>query len=63
MIDLKKIRIEQKNRERAIENLREQIRREEHKLILLDRSIEKIRQDIQELKETINYLRYKFLKP
>ena len=63
MIDLKKIRIDQKNRERAIENLREQIRREEHKLILLDRSIEKIRQDIQELKETINYLRYKFLKP
>ena len=63
MIDLHKIRIDQKNRERAIENLREQIRREEHKLILLDRSIEKIRQDIQELKETINYLRYKFLKP
>ncbi|MBQ6006372.1 MAG: hypothetical protein IJT57_04780 [Selenomonadaceae bacterium] len=63
MIDLQKIRIDQKNRERAIENLREQIRREEHKLILLDRSIEKIRQDIQELKETINYLRYKFLKP
>ena len=42
---------------------REQIQREERKLILLDRNMEKIRHDIRELKETIEYMRREFLKP
>ncbi len=62
-IKIKWLREEQRKRERTLENLREEIRREEHKLILLDRSIQKIREDIGELKSTIDYLRREFLKP
>ena len=57
---IRELRAEQRDRERYNKNMREQIEREERKLILLDRSIEKIRQDIRELKSTIIYLREKF---
>ena len=57
---IRELRAEQRDRERYNKNVREQIEREERKLILLDRSIEKIRQDIRELKSTIAYLRENF---
>ncbi len=67
MNDIKKrireLHAEQRDRERYNKNMREQIEREERKLILLDRSIEKLRGDIRELKGTIAYLRQEFLKP
>ncbi|MBR0260495.1 MAG: hypothetical protein IJQ85_01745 [Selenomonadaceae bacterium] len=60
---IKQLREEQSERERTLENLHEEILREEHKLILLERNMEKIRRDIRELNQTIDYLRRKFLKP
>lgn len=67
MNDIKKrireLHAEQRDRERYNKNMREQIEREERKLILLDRSIEKLRGDIRELKGTIAHLRQEFLKP
>lgn len=60
---IKELHAEQRERERYLKNLSEQIEREERKLILIDKSMEKIRQDIRELKSTIAYLRREFLKP
>ena len=60
---IQRLHLEQQEREHVIKNLREQIQREERKLILLDRNMEKIRHDIRELKETIEYMRREFLKP
>ena len=57
---IQELRAEQRDRERYNKNMREQIEREERKLILLDRSMEKIRQDIRDLKSTIRYLRENF---
>ena len=57
---IQELRAEQRELERYNKNMREQIEREERKLILLDRSMEKIRQDIRDLKSTINYLRENF---
>ena len=59
-IKIQRLREDQHKRERTLDNLREEIRREEHKLILLERSMEEIRRDIRELKSTIEYLREKF---
>lgn len=57
---IRELRAEQRDRERYNKNMREQIEREERKLILMDREMEKIRQDIRELKSTIRYLRENF---
>ena len=57
---IRELRAEQRERERYNKNLGEQIEREERKLILMDRDMEKIRQDIRDLKSTIIYLREKF---
>ena len=57
---IQELRAEQRDRERYNKNVREQIEREERKLILMDREMEKIRQDIRDLKSTINYLRENF---
>lgn len=57
---IRELRAEQRDRERYNKNVREQIEREERKLILMDREMEKIRQDIRDLKSTINYLRENF---
>lgn len=57
---IRELRAEQRDRERYNKNVREQIEREERKLILLERNMEKIRQDIRELKSTIQYLRERF---
>lgn len=57
---IQELQAEQLERERYNKNLGEQIEREERKLILLDRNMEKIRQDIRELKSTIRYLRENF---
>ena len=57
---IKELHAEQRERERYIKNLGEQIEREERKLILLDRDMEKIRKDIRELKSAIIYLRETF---
>ncbi|MBD3878862.1 MAG: hypothetical protein SR1Q5_04155 [Quinella sp. 1Q5] len=57
---IRELRAEQRDRERYNKNMREQIEREERKLILLERSMEKIRQDIRDLKSTIQYLRENF---
>lgn len=57
---IQELHAEQRERERYNKNLGEQIEREERKLILLDRNMEKIRQDIRELKSTIRYLRENF---
>ena len=57
---IQELRAEQRDRERYNKNMREQIEREERKLILMDREMEKIRQDIRDLKSTINYLRENF---
>lgn len=57
---IQELHAEQRDRERYNKNMREQIEREERKLILMDREMEKIRQDIRELKSTIRYLRENF---
>ena len=57
---IRELRAEQRERERYNKNLGEQIEREERKLILMDRDMEKIRKDIRDLKSTIIYLREKF---
>ncbi|MBQ4495833.1 MAG: hypothetical protein II968_08695 [Selenomonadaceae bacterium] len=57
---IRELRAEQRDRERYNKNVREQIEREERKLILMDREMEKIRQDIRDLKSTIRYLRENF---
>ncbi|MBQ3442184.1 MAG: hypothetical protein IJG33_02950 [Selenomonadaceae bacterium] len=57
---IRELRAEQRDRERYNKNVREQIEREERKLILMDREMEKIRKDIRDLKSTINYLRENF---
>ena len=57
---IQELRAEQRELERYNKNMREQIEREERKLILMDREMEKIRQDIRDLKSTIIYLRERF---
>ena len=57
---IRELHAEQQERERYNKNLSEQIEREERKLILMDREMEKLRQDIRELKSTIIYLRETF---
>ena len=57
---IRELRAEQRDRERYNKNLGEQIEREERKLILMDREMEKIRRDIRDLKSTIIYLRETF---
>ena len=57
---IQELRAEQRDLERYNKNMREQIEREERKLILLERNMEKIRQDIRDLKSTIIYLRERF---
>ncbi|MBR2775235.1 MAG: hypothetical protein IKD73_09650 [Selenomonadaceae bacterium] len=57
---IRELRAEQRELERYNKNMREQIEREERKLILMDREMEKIRQDIRDLKSTIIYLRENF---
>lgn len=57
---IRELHAEQRELERYNKNLGEQIEREERKLILMDRDMEKIRQDIRDLRSTIIYLREKF---
>ena len=57
---IEELRAEQKMREQALENLREQICRDEEKLQELDKTIEEIRQDINDIKQMIEDLRQKF---
>lgn len=57
---IRELHAEQRELERYNKNMREQIEREERKLILMDREMEKIRQDIRDLKSTIIYLRENF---
>ena len=57
MEDLNESKARNQDRERLLENLREQIRQDEAHLQELDKSISEIRRDINVLKQTIEYLR------
>ena len=57
MNDLNEFRARNEDRERLLENLREQIKQDESRLQELDKSIDEIRHDINVLKQTIEYLR------
>lgn len=57
MNDLNEFRARNEDRERLLENLREQIKQDESRLQELDKSISEIRHDINVLKQTIEYLR------
>lgn len=57
---IKELHDEQRELERYNKNLGEQIEREERKLILMDREMEKIREDIRDLRSTIISLRERF---
>lgn len=57
MDDLNELRAHNQDRERLLENLREQIKQDESRLQELDKSIDEIRRDINVLKQTIEYLR------
>lgn len=57
MNDLNEFKARNEDRERLLENLREQIKQDESRLQELDKSIDEIRRDINVLKQTIEYLR------
>lgn len=57
MEDLNEFKARNQDRERLLENLREQIKQDEARLQELDKSISEIRRDINVLKQTIEYLR------
>lgn len=57
MDDLNELRAHNQDRERLLENLREQIKQDESRLQELDKSIDEIRRDINVLKQTIEYMR------
>lgn len=57
MEDLNEFKARNQDRERLLENLREQIKQDEARLQELDKSISEIRRDINVLKQTIANLR------
>lgn len=57
MNDLNEFKARNEERERLLENLREQIKQDEVRLQELDKSISDIRRDINVLKQTIANLR------
>ena len=57
MNDLNEFKARNEERERLLENLREQIKQDEVRLQELDKSIDEIRRDINVLKQTIANLR------
>lgn len=57
MEDLNEFEARNQDRERLLENLREQIKQDEARLQELDKSISDIRRDINVLKQTIANLR------
>ena len=57
MSDLNEYKTRNAERERLLDDIREQIRRDEQKIHELDESISEIRHDINVLKQTIEYLR------